>query len=113
MTNGFNTEEKQSNYMVSTLVHALFENKKFKEKLKNEFEELIAVHEHYSSKPNLYSFEEVMNITGLARGTIYLQMKEGTFPQSIKLGKKRVVWTTESIQKWLDDLVEKNGRMLD
>ena len=50
---------------------------------------------------------------GLARGTIYLQMKEGTFPQSIKLGKKRVVWTTESIQKWLDQLVEKNGRMLD
>ena len=26
-----NTEEKQSNYIVSTLVHALFENKKYTE----------------------------------------------------------------------------------
>jgi len=100
---GFNTEEKQSNYIVSTLVHALFENKKFKEKLENEVKHFLV-----DSKPNFYSFEEVMDITGLARGTIYLQMKEGTFPQSIKLGKKRVVWTPKSIQEWVDNLVKNN-----
>jgi len=107
-----NTEEKQSNYIISTFVHALFTNKKFKERFQNEFEELIAVHEHYSShikysKSNFLDFKEVIDITGLARGTIYLQMKEGMFPKPIKIGKRRIVWTPESIQEWIDNLVKK------
>ena len=50
--------------------------------------------------------KQVENRTGLSRSTIYLRIKEGTFPKPIKLGGARAVgWLENEISSWLADQV--------
>lgn len=44
---------------------------------------------------------EVIRRTGLSRSTIYLRMREGTFPMSIPLGPKSVGWSVDEIEEFL------------
>jgi prophage regulatory protein len=46
--------------------------------------------------------------TGLSRSTIYLRIKEGTFPMPISLGERSVGWIDTEIQQWLDRQIEKS-----
>ena len=39
--------------------------------------------------------------TGLSRSTIYLRIKEGTFPHPINLGPRAVGWADSDIEGWL------------
>ena len=43
--------------------------------------------------------------TGLSRSSIYLGIKNGTFPQSCQLGPRAVGWDSRAIDKWIDDRV--------
>ena len=49
---------------------------------------------------------EVIRVSGLARSTIYLRMKEKTFPTPIKLGERSVGWIEEEIQNWINQQIE-------
>lgn len=49
----------------------------------------------------LYRIKEVIAMTGLSRASIYLQMKAGTFPQSIKTGESSVAWDEADLLAWL------------
>ncbi|MFK0088738.1 helix-turn-helix transcriptional regulator [Pseudomonas sp. NPDC090755] len=49
--------------------------------------------------------DEVIHVTGLARNTIYRRMREGTFPQQIRLGPNSVAWLQSSISEWMSSLV--------
>ena len=51
------------------------------------------------------TLEEVKQISGLSRSSIYRGMSEGLFPHNIKISKRRVVWSNESIQKWMNQCV--------
>ena len=44
---------------------------------------------------------EVESWTGLSRSTIYEMMTIGTFPRPVRLGKRAVGWTSDSIAEWL------------
>lgn len=44
---------------------------------------------------------EIMEVTGLARSTVYLWIKDGKFPQPIKLSPKLVVWKESDISDWI------------
>jgi len=46
----------------------------------------------------------VQQMTGFSRTEIYKRMKEGTFPQSIKLGKRSIAWSSETIEAFIRDL---------
>jgi prophage regulatory protein len=46
--------------------------------------------------------KQVENRTGLSRSTIYLRIKEGTFPKPISLGARAVGWLESEIEEWLD-----------
>lgn len=46
----------------------------------------------------------VVNLTGLSRSTIYAMLKNGKFPQSVKLGTRSVGWYEADIQSWLASL---------
>lgn len=48
---------------------------------------------------------EVENITGLSRSTIYDKIKKGVFPRPIKLGERSVGWVSSDIQKWIQDMI--------
>ncbi|MFE4110607.1 AlpA family transcriptional regulator [Kosakonia sp. YIM B13611] len=40
--------------------------------------------------------------TGLKRSQIYLYMKEGNFPSSIKIGPSSVAWLESEIDEWIN-----------
>ena len=44
---------------------------------------------------------EVQQRTGLACTTIYRKMREGSFPEPVKVGARAVRWTASEIEKWL------------
>lgn len=45
--------------------------------------------------------QAVMAMTGLARSTIYLYMKQGNFPKAIKLGSRSVGWLEQELNEWI------------
>lgn len=51
---------------------------------------------------------EVKSRTGLSRSTIYLRIKEGSFPTPISLGDRAVGWIDSEIQHWLEQQIEKS-----
>ena len=46
----------------------------------------------------------VQEFTGLSKPTIYRKMKDGTFPQSIKIGSRAVGWPESLLIKWQEGL---------
>lgn len=44
---------------------------------------------------------EVMEVSGLKRSTLYKYMDDGCFPKPIKFGSRKIAWNREDIQKWL------------
>ena len=51
-------------------------------------------------------FKEVCRRTGYSRSTIYLRIKEGTFPKPIPLGPRLVAWPEYEIVQWIEDQIE-------
>ena len=45
--------------------------------------------------------KEVMNITGLARATVYKYIANDRFPKSVSLGDRAVAWIEEEVQDWM------------
>jgi prophage regulatory protein len=50
----------------------------------------------------LLRLKQVEEKTGLKRSQIYLYMKEGTFPRSIKIGPASVAWLESEIDEWIN-----------
>ena len=44
----------------------------------------------------------VIEITGLARSTIYQKIAENRFPPSIKLGPSSVGWLEKDVEAWIE-----------
>lgn len=56
---------------------------------------------------SLIRLPAVIARTGLARSTIYLRMKEGTFPLAIGLGGTRAIgWVESDIDRWVDERIK-------
>lgn len=49
----------------------------------------------------LIRLKEVMELTGLARATIYKYMKKEKFPKSVSLGDRAVGWVLEEVESWV------------
>jgi prophage regulatory protein len=43
--------------------------------------------------------------TGLGRTTIYMRVKDGSFPAPTRLGAKSVAWQQSAVAKWIEDQV--------
>ncbi|GBO48497.1 helix-turn-helix transcriptional regulator [Pectobacterium versatile] len=50
----------------------------------------------------LLRLNQVREKTGLKRSQIYLYMKTGDFPQSIKIGPTSVAWLESEINEWIE-----------
>jgi prophage regulatory protein len=55
----------------------------------------------YQEKLSILRRKQVEKRTGLSRSTIYLRIKEGTFPKPINLGERAVGWLENEIEAWL------------
>lgn len=51
---------------------------------------------------DFYNIRELPGIVGLSRSTIYLKIKNNTFPKPIRLSESRISWRKVDIHKWLD-----------
>lgn len=49
----------------------------------------------------MLKIEEVMQITGLGRSTLYALVKSGNFPKQVQLGPRAVRWDSRAVEKWL------------
>ncbi len=49
---------------------------------------------------------QVMHLTQLSRSSIYALMKQALFPPQVKLGKRSVAWTEESIVDWMTSRIQ-------
>lgn len=45
--------------------------------------------------------KEVIDLTGLARSTIYKYIGEGAFPKPVSLGDRCVGWVNSEIHEWI------------
>nr|WP_214673560.1 AlpA family transcriptional regulator [Escherichia coli] len=50
----------------------------------------------------LLRLKQVEVKTGLKRSQVYLYMKEGTFPRSIKIGPASVAWLESEVDDWIN-----------
>ena len=50
---------------------------------------------------NFLRITEVMKMTGLAKSTVWLWVKEGKLPKPIKLSPRITVWEEEKIEQWM------------
>ena len=48
----------------------------------------------------------VMKRVELSRSSIYLKMKNDTFPQPIKLGVRAIGWPSSAIDEWIEDQIK-------
>ena len=49
----------------------------------------------------LLRLSEVLTRTGLARTTIYRKIRDGSFPEPLKIGARAVRWPESEITAWL------------
>jgi prophage regulatory protein len=52
------------------------------------------------SIPRLLRLPAVMEVTGLARSTVYRLIAERTFPAPVKLAKRAVGWRQDDLREW-------------
>ena len=46
--------------------------------------------------------------TGLSKATIYLRIKQNSFPRSIELGGRAVGWLESDIETWIEEKVKES-----
>lgn len=57
----------------------------------------------------LMRLPKVMDVTGLARPTVYRMMGEGTFPRNVVLAKRAIAWRESEIEDWINSRVVRSG----
>ena len=57
----------------------------------------------------LMKVNEVLEMVGLARPTLYCRIKAGTFPRPVKAGKRAARWRLSEVQQWIADLPQSTG----
>ena len=48
--------------------------------------------------------------TGLSRSSIYLRIRNNTFPEPISLGARAVGWVASDIDAWIDEQIKKGRK---
>lgn len=71
----------------------------------NEYSVVAYKKESYLKMVKLIRIDQVKEITGLSRSTLYEMMNKGLFPQSISIGSRAIAWTDSSIQEWIESRI--------
>ncbi|WP_140919473.1 helix-turn-helix transcriptional regulator [Limnobaculum xujianqingii] len=51
--------------------------------------------------------KDVIEMTGMAKSTIYARIQAGTFPKQYKSGTKSSVWLLSEIITWMENIINK------
>ncbi len=52
----------------------------------------------------LLRLEDVVNLVGLGKSTIYAHIASGAFPPPVKVGDRAVRWRLSTIEEWMAGL---------
>ena len=64
-------------------------------------------HERRIMNEKFLTIKEVVDLVGFKKSTIYKFIKEGKFPEPVKIGISSR-WKLSSIQKWMETLASRN-----
>ncbi|MFP1780583.1 helix-turn-helix transcriptional regulator [Lonsdalea quercina] len=53
----------------------------------------------------------VMKKTGFRKSWIYLLMKQGEFPQTVKIGARSVAWVESEVNDWIAARINQRGEV--
>ncbi|MDH5368564.1 MAG: AlpA family phage regulatory protein [Gammaproteobacteria bacterium] len=60
---------------------------------------------------NILRLQDIKNITGFSRSTIYLRISEGLFPKPINLGSQRAVgWIEVEVNDWIEQRIQESRK---
>lgn len=59
----------------------------------------------FDAQDRFLRIHQVINMSGLARATIYQRMKLGQFPAQVRLGPKSVAWLASEINNWMQSRI--------
>ena len=54
----------------------------------------------------LLRIQEVANLTGLSRSSIYKQIKLKNFPTGVKITDRSTAWPSNEVEAWIVDRIE-------
>ena len=54
----------------------------------------------------LLRIQEVANLTGLSRSSIYKQIKLKNFPTGVKITDRSTAWPSNEVEAWIADRIE-------
>ena len=54
----------------------------------------------------LLSLPEVLELTGVGKTKVYMDVKSGVFPAPVKVGVKSVRWRASELAEWMAALVK-------
>lgn len=93
-------EEKMSNSTKKPVQLSLFD---FSDSdLKNGVEESVMNSTPVSSPVFILRIKEVEKRIGFKRSYIYRLMREGKFPQQVRIGLRAVGWSSKDIDQWIE-----------
>lgn len=55
-----------------------------------------------SSAERLMRLPEVIQTVGRSRTSIYYDVKEGLFPEPLKIGRRAIAWKESDIRNWIE-----------
>ena len=59
---------------------------------------------------SLYRITYLAKKLVISKSTIWLWVKEGSFPKPIRLGKNSVAWLASDIENWIQSRIELNNQ---
>lgn len=57
--------------------------------------------------------DDVSSLTGLSKSSIYKQIRQNQFPQSIKLTARATGWDSREVEKWITNKINQNKDLVD
>lgn len=60
------------------------------------------VMEQASAEVRLIRLPQVIQMTGLTKASIYLKVRNGTFPAPVKISKRAIAWRSDGLQAWIE-----------
>lgn len=58
---------------------------------------------------HLIRLPEVIDMTGMAKSTIYAKLKDGDFPRPLKISHRHVAWDKQDVISWIAALPVAQG----
>ena len=61
------------------------------------------------SEEKLLTIDQVIELTGLSRASVYTEMRERGLPRPVRVGHKSVRWRLSQLVVWMDSLETVTG----